>query len=76
MKRKPTITYGAGQVAAWLGVTPAAVANWIRRWPEDIPQPDVVIATPGGIARGWKNDRIGDWEAFFARHHRPAKEAA
>lgn len=70
-KRKPVVTAGSAQVALWLGVSRAAVANWLARYPDQVPAPDVVIAFPSGHEDwGWKPQRRAEWEAFYATRHR------
>ena len=64
-KTTPLIGYSVGAVATWLGVTKAAVSNWLARWPEEVPVPAVVIAYPSGNEEwGWTAGQRAEWEAF------------
>lgn len=63
-----------GDVARWCGVKRAAVSNWMSRWPDDTPEPDVIIRSEnsGTVTRGWLPERRQEWEKFAAeRFHGP-----
>jgi hypothetical protein len=60
---------GQSDVMQWCGgVTRAAVSNWFARFPDEVPQPDVVIANEGTsqVTRGWLPGRRAEWELFAA----------
>lgn len=82
-----TVYRGAADVARWCGVSRSAVSNWLRRFPDGIPQPDVIITTEvtnrgarsktddDGI-KGWLPERREEWETFAAKLRKnPARTA-
>jgi len=78
MTREPVRYYGAGGVAAWLGVKPELVTKWLGRyastaWPT--PEPDA-LAIPGRHGEAdslWLESRKDDWLAWEAS--RPGRGA-
>jgi hypothetical protein len=66
MSTKPVAYVGQSVIASWLGVTGAAVSNWIRaRYPDSVPVPDVVVvAASGDEVLGWKPGRREEWETW------------
>jgi hypothetical protein len=53
----------------WCGkVTRAAVGNWMTRHPDDVPEPDVIIANENttAVTRGWALERRDEWMRFAA----------
>jgi hypothetical protein len=66
MSSKPVAYVGQSVVASWLGVTSAAVSNWIRaRHRDTVPVPDVVIVSDAGDEIvGWAPGRREEWEAW------------
>jgi len=59
------ITYGNSQVAAWLGVTNAAVSNWLVRHAQEIPRPAVVVVSSSGEETwGWTEGQRAEWAAW------------
>lgn len=59
---------GQADVALWTGVTGPAVSNWMRRWPHEVPVPDVEIRNENSkdVLRGWALDRKDEWMKFAA----------
>lgn len=78
MSERPLIAYGISEVAGWLGVSRAAITNYIVR--HDAPVPDVVILTPEVEFKGWLPERRAEWQAFYNKLHpdgpRKAREPA
>jgi hypothetical protein len=74
---KPEIYVGQSVIAVWLGVTRAAVSNWITaRHITTIPVPDVVVASnKGDEVLGWSPDRRDEWVAWH-RDHNPRPRRA
>lgn len=67
---------GQSDVGRWCGVGRAAVSNWISRFPDDIPQPDVIIVNEGARdpIRGWLAERQQEWLDFAdARRAEPTE---
>jgi len=71
MTDKPEIYVGQSVIASWLGVTSAAVSNWITaRHSTSVPAPDVVIATVSGDeVLGWSPDRRAEWLEWHRGQH-------
>ena len=73
---------GQSDVRLWCGsfiTTGAAVSNWIRRHPDLVPEPDVLIVNEGSdtVLRGWAPGRRAEWEAFAIRQKKgPRPETA
>jgi hypothetical protein len=65
---KPIVAYSSGVVARHLGVTSAAVSNWLTRFPDEAPVPDVVIVSPSGDEQlGWFEESFPAWEELARR---------
>jgi hypothetical protein len=82
-RRKPTLVFGVAGVAAWLGVQPGTVTQWLEREKKRekndrtplTPEPDILLS-PGrsGVPdRGWLLSRRPEWEAWAAA--RPGRGA-
>jgi hypothetical protein len=50
------------------GVTRNALLNWFARYPDEVPQPDVIIVSEDTdqVTRGWLPERREEWEKFAA----------
>ena len=57
------VTYGQRQVAAWLGIPPNVLAQWISRY-DDWPRPDSETRNPDETTRGWRPGRLPEWRAY------------
>lgn len=65
----PPVRYlGITDVAAWFGVRPQTISQWLKRY-HGWPEPDAMIST----AKGWLPDREADWRAWHAA--RPGRGA-
>ena len=72
-----TVEYrGQSDVGRWCGVGRAAVSNWLTRFPDEIPEPDVIIMNEGARdpVRGWLPERQAEWLEFAdARRSEPTE---
>ena len=62
-----TIYRGSTDVMLWCGgVTRPAISNWIKRHPDEVPEPDAEIVNEGiaSVTRGWLPERRPEWVAF------------
>jgi hypothetical protein len=67
----PVVTVGPVTIAKWLGVTRAAVSNWLVRHSDTVPVPDVVITSELNEQWGWKPERRAEWEQWHREHIAP-----
>ena len=57
---EPAYYAGPALVATWLGVTRAALGNWLRRY-DDYPEPAALVAGPKRDSMCWRYEQRGDW---------------
>lgn len=66
MKAKPPVPYvGNDVVAETLGVTTAAVSNWITRKVPGLPAPDAILRHRKRVEYGWLENRLDEWRAWY-----------
>ena len=69
---------GQADVVKWVGAhSPSVVSNWIKRMPDEIPQPDAIIVNEGGAqpTRGWLPERKPEWIEFAAKRNTAVAES-
>lgn len=70
---------GQADVMRWCGArTPSVITNWIKRYPDEAPQPDVLIWNESSKdpIRGWLPEREAEWKEFAAkRAEHPVNES-
>lgn len=72
-----TTYHGVAGVAAWLGVTPALVTQWLLRY-DDTPVPDAATlpGRHGDGDKGWLPSRRGEWEAWARQGRARSRRSA
>lgn len=66
-KAKPPVKYVSNNVIAeTLGVTSAAVSNWIAREVPGLPAPDAVVQYHQKTRHLWLESRLAEWHAWHA----------